>query len=69
MMLEDESLGGDVALVGDDTDLQGELLLRTESRRGGDQVGGEPAGEEIAGRTADEQEQGGEGENQFIAHA
>src|SRR5579859_3640014 len=52
MMLEDESFGGDVGLVGDDADLQGELLLRAESGRGRDKVGREPAGEEVARRTA-----------------
>src|ERR1051326_5480074 len=68
MMLEDESLGGDVVLVGDDTDLQGELLLRAEGGRSGDEVGGEPAGEEVARRTADEQEQGGEAESRSEEH-
>ena len=69
MMLEDESFGGDVALVGDDADLQCELLLRAEGVGGGDEVGGESAGEEVARRTADETEKKDESESQFIAHA
>ena len=68
-MLEDQSFGGDVVLVGDDANLQGEVLLRAESGGGRDEVGGESACEEVARGTTDEQEKGDETESQFIAHA
>ena len=57
MLLKNQIFGGDVVLVGDDSGLQGELLRSFEGVGGGDEVGGEAAGEEVARRTGGEEKE------------
>jgi len=49
VMLEHERFGSEVVLVGDDAGLERELLRSFEGIGGGEKVGGEAAGEVVAG--------------------
>ena len=50
-MLQHEIVGREVVLVGDDAGTQLKLLLGSESIGARDQISGETASEEVAGRT------------------
>ena len=54
-MLKDEVFGRSVVFVGDDSGLQDEVLRSLEGVGGGDQIGGEAAGEEVARRAGSEE--------------
>ena len=58
MALENKILGGKKILIGDDAGAKNVLLLRVEGLRGSDEIGGETAGEEIAGRAGRQNEDG-----------
>ena len=69
MLLKDKIFGRDIVFVGDDSGLQRELLRRLERVGGGDQVGGETAGEEVARRAGGERRTGrSRDENRFLPH-
>jgi hypothetical protein len=68
-MLEQEIVRREVVCVGKNAGAKLEQLYRAERAGARDQVGGEAAGEEIAGRAGGEKQKGGEHEGDgWVAH-